>query len=110
MKSASFLASLALGSIASAKDVQSKPFNLIIQSGSKELNGRAFATCHEGAAIESICLLKDSKTAFHLNTTQGAQPGPGGLAGVLTWELPSRTFFLASSMYPDKLNDLVASR
>lgn len=90
MRSAAFIGPLALGGLVAAQDVQSKPFNLIVQSDSKELNGRAFSTCHEGAAIESICILKDSKAVFNLNTTDGAEPGPGGLSGALTWTLPAR--------------------
>lgn len=90
MKTVAFLSSLIMGGLVAAQDVQSKPFNLIVQSDSKELNGRAFSTCHEGAAIESICILKGSKASFNLNTTEGVEPGPGGLAGVLTWLLPSR--------------------
>lgn len=92
MKSTAVLGSLALGGLAAGQTVQSKPFNLLVQSGSKELDGRALSTCHTGAAIESICLLSDAKAVFNLNTTEGVQPGPGGLSGVLAWTLPSRMY------------------
>ncbi|QPG96437.1 hypothetical protein C2857_004194 [Epichloe festucae Fl1] len=90
MKPAVLLTSLSMGGLAAAQQVQSKPFKLIVQSEDKELNGRAFNLCHEGAAIESVCLYKDSSAIFHLNTTQGAQPGPGGLAGYLTSDVPAK--------------------
>ncbi|KID82251.1 hypothetical protein MGU_10415 [Metarhizium guizhouense ARSEF 977] len=102
MKSTAVLGSLALGGLAAAQTVQSKPFNLLVQSDSKELDGRALSTCHTGAAIESICLLKDAKAVFNLNTTEGAQPGPGGLSGVLAWTLPSQPPIPSSmSFYTD---------
>ncbi|KAK2595468.1 hypothetical protein QQS21_006808 [Conoideocrella luteorostrata] len=90
MKPTAILSAIAVGGLVAAQEIQSKPFNLIIQSANKELNGRAFATCHSGAAIESLCLSNSRKEVFHHNTTEGSQPGPGGLAGVLTWTLPSQ--------------------
>ncbi|KAK9438076.1 hypothetical protein VB005_09081 [Metarhizium brunneum] len=102
MKSTAVLSSLALGGLAAGQTVQSKPFNLLVQSDSKELDGRALGTCHTGAAIESICLLSDAKAVFNLNTTEGAQPGPGGLSGVLAWTLPSQPPIPSSmSFYTD---------
>ncbi|KAG5985068.1 hypothetical protein E4U55_001809 [Claviceps digitariae] len=91
MKTATLLVSLAAASgPVAAQDIQSNPFNLVIQSTNKTLHGQSFSTCHTGAAIESICLYKGSNATFHLNTTEGIQPGPGGMPGILTWELPSQ--------------------
>ncbi|KAJ6111444.1 hypothetical protein N7523_007505 [Penicillium sp. IBT 18751x] len=57
---------------AATADIQSKPFNLVIQSAKKSINGQKLAACHSGAAIESLCLA-GSGSNFHLNTTQGQQ-------------------------------------
>ncbi|KAK4087937.1 hypothetical protein PCL_06652 [Purpureocillium lilacinum] len=89
MKTASIL-SLLLSGLAAAQDVQSKPFNLVLQSSDKSLNGQQLAACHSGAAIESLCLAGSSGAKFFLNTTQGStsplkQYDP---AGVLIWNLP----------------------
>ena len=83
--------SILLGAPVMSQAVQSKPFNLVVESSDQSLNGKTFTTCHSGAAIESICLLDggDSKGVFFLNTTQGAQPGPGGVEGILAWTLPA---------------------
>ncbi|KAG6066067.1 hypothetical protein E4U32_006554 [Claviceps aff. humidiphila group G2b] len=78
------------GSLAAAQVMQSRPFKLVIKSSSKELDGRAFSACHVGAAIETICLLTDSTDTFRLNSTedvQNAQAPPGGVLGILTWDM-----------------------
>ncbi|KAG6038696.1 hypothetical protein E4U41_003864 [Claviceps citrina] len=91
MKPGTLLVPLAAaGGPVAGQDIQSRPFHLVIQSADKSLNGSAFSTCHTGAAIESICLYRGSNATFHHNTTEGVQPGPGGVPGLLTWELPSR--------------------
>jgi len=82
--------SLLLSGLVAAQDVQSKPFNLVLQSSDKSLNGQQLAACHSGAAIESLCLAGSSGAKFFLNTTQGStsplkQYEP---AGVLIWNLP----------------------
>ncbi|KAG5969814.1 hypothetical protein E4U55_001955 [Claviceps digitariae] len=78
---------LFLGSlVAGQPNVLSKSFNLVLHSSSKEHNGRVLGTCHEGDSIESICLVKDQMAVFNLNVTEGQQPGPGGLVGLLTWK------------------------
>ncbi|KAJ5667782.1 uncharacterized protein N7477_006352 [Penicillium maclennaniae] len=74
---------------AATADIQSKPFNLVIQSAKKSIDGQKLAACHSGAAIESLCLA-GSGSNFHLNTTQGEQaPIKGqGIPGTLVWRLP----------------------
>ncbi|KJZ74748.1 hypothetical protein HIM_05865 [Hirsutella minnesotensis 3608] len=81
---------LLLGAIASAQDIQSKPFNLVIQSADKSLNGQKFAACHTGAAIESLCLAGRSGSNFYFNTTEGSQAPLAGYTplGVVVWNLP----------------------
>jgi hypothetical protein len=52
----------ALASMATAQDepyynVTSKPFHLVVKSATnKTLNDRTLSPCHEGAAIEALCL------------------------------------------------------
>ncbi|KAJ5118347.1 hypothetical protein N7526_009984 [Penicillium atrosanguineum] len=74
---------------AATADVQSKPFNLVIQSAKKSINGQKLAACHSGAAIESLCLAGGGSN-FHLNTTAGEEtPIKGqGPPGTLVWRLP----------------------
>ncbi|KAG5999425.1 hypothetical protein E4U21_006818 [Claviceps maximensis] len=92
MKAATFLASLAAASgIVLGQDIQSKPFILVIhESSDKTLQGQTFSTCHSGAAIESICLYRGTNATFNHNTTEGVQSGPGGMPGILTWNLSSQ--------------------
>ncbi|KAG6027007.1 hypothetical protein E4U40_001804 [Claviceps sp. LM458 group G5] len=78
------------GSLAAAQVMQSRPFKLVIKSSSKELDGRVFSACHVGAAIETICLLTDNTETFRLNSTQdvqNTQAPPGGVVGILTWDM-----------------------
>ncbi|PHH64513.1 hypothetical protein CDD81_4292 [Ophiocordyceps australis] len=92
---------LALGAIAAtAQDVQSRPFKLIIQSADKTLNDLQFATCHTGAAIESICLGGNDGATFYFNTTQGSQSPIEGYepSGVLVWNLVGESFFVSEPM------------
>ncbi|KAM4059456.1 hypothetical protein HRG_011516 [Hirsutella rhossiliensis] len=90
MKFAALLASLLLRGVTSAQQVQSKPFNLVIQSADVSLNGQQLAACHTGAAIESLCVAGRSGARFFLNTTEGWEsPIKGyGSPGVLAWNLP----------------------
>lgn len=84
------LSTLLLSGLAAAQDIQSKAFNLVIQSDNTTLNGQAFAACHTGAAIESLCLAGDEGSQFYFNTTNGSQSAIDGYtpAGVLVWNLP----------------------
>ena len=81
---------LALAGVAAAQTVQSKPFNLVLSSADKTLNGQILNACHTGAAIESLCVGYNG-TDFHFNTTKGSQAALKGFtpAGVLVWTLPS---------------------
>jgi hypothetical protein len=89
MKAIAAISSLLLLGAATAQEIQSKPFHLVLQSAKKSLNCQKLAACHSGAAIESLCLA-GSGSNFHLNTTKGEQaPIKGlGLPGTLIWKLP----------------------
>ncbi|RCI08519.1 hypothetical protein L249_8884 [Ophiocordyceps polyrhachis-furcata BCC 54312] len=85
------ISALLLGSFVTADDVQSKPFNLVIQSAAdKVLNRQRFSACHSGAAIESFCVSGRFGADFYFNTTEGSQtPIPGyEPPGVIVWNLP----------------------
>ena len=86
MKFTIIASSLLLGSLAAAQEIQSKPFNLLIQSSNKSIDGQKLNACHSGAAIESLCLSGNNGAVFHLNTTKGEiEPiKGGGLPGSLT--------------------------
>jgi hypothetical protein len=88
MKTIAALSALLFVGAATA-DIQSKPFNLVIQSAKKSINGEKLTACHSGAAIESLCLAGGGST-FHFNTTSGEQaPIKGqGVSGTLVWRLP----------------------
>lgn len=90
MKYIAALSSLLLLGATTAQEIQSKPFNLVIQSDKKAINGQKLAACHSGAAIESLCLAGGSGSEFYLNTTKGSQSPIKGLkpSGALIWNLP----------------------
>lgn len=90
MKSFAALSSLLLLGIATAQDVQSKPFHLVLESANKKYNNQQLSACHSGAAIESLCLAGNNGARFFLNTTKGeTEPLKGqGLDGALVWDLP----------------------
>ncbi|CEJ93784.1 hypothetical protein VHEMI09353 [[Torrubiella] hemipterigena] len=83
-------ASLALAGIATAQNVQSKPFKLVLSSDDAKWNGKGVSACHVGAAIESLCI-GDHSIDFTFNTTEGAQPAMDGYSpsGLITWSLPA---------------------
>ncbi|CAI7647721.1 unnamed protein product [Penicillium pancosmium] len=90
MKSITALTSLLLLGAVTAQEIQSKPFNLVIQSENKAIDGQKLAACHTGAAIESLCLAGGSGSEFYLNTTEGSQAPIKGdkPSGTLIWNLP----------------------
>jgi hypothetical protein len=91
MKVAAALSALALFHGAAAQNVQSKPFELVIQSSSKAIHGKKLlASCHEGAAIESLCLAGNTGSRFFLNTTKHEYIPVKGYTGEgsLVWNLP----------------------
>jgi hypothetical protein len=85
---ATFVAAILAGlaSTVSAAVVKSKPFYLVLESDNSNLDGTALSTCHEGAAIESLCKgvpISKSNPQF---TTFRLQKDEAGLDfGEITW-------------------------
>ncbi|KAK2766282.1 hypothetical protein FQN54_007799 [Arachnomyces sp. PD_36] len=88
MKLVAYLSLLA-GAVV-AQEVKSDPFNLVIESDDKKLDGQQLVACHTGAAIESLCLYGDTGSEFYVNTTKGSQSPLDGYdpSGKLIWDLP----------------------
>ena len=81
-----------------AQEVVSAPFNLTVTSSDGKYSGDLLSSCHEGAAIESLCLGYGGST-FHQNTTSGEITSNGnGPEGPLTWLLPSQPDAFTESM------------
>lgn len=90
----------AIASMATAQDpfynVTSKPFHLVVKSATnKTLDGRTLFACHEGAAIEGLCLSSDKKLStanvYNFNTSSYTTPTNSAIGdtGILTWLLPT---------------------
>ena len=73
--------------------MQSDPFYLVLQSSNSTLNGRTLFACHEGAAIEGLCLEPRQDKAnvpystFRFNYTKSTPN-----SGLLTWTLKGSDF------------------
>jgi hypothetical protein len=93
---------LALAATASAQDYNetSRPFQLVLSSSNKTIDGQKLAACHTGAAIESLCLTGSylgagsrplPPVAFHFNTSASTVTGNEtlGKPGILTYDLPA---------------------
>ena len=91
-----FLA-LAASSVSAQFLNQTAPFNLVLLSSNSTINGSALGACHEGAAIEGLCL--GFASPFTLNYTASTNPTPTiGTYGYLTYELRGGNFNLSSPM------------
>jgi len=102
--SASFLA---LASQATAQYLnQSDPFTLVLLSDTESLNGTTLYPCHEGAAIEALCLgpsitqTNASFAVYHFNTSiYDTTPNTTiGQNGIISWELQGGNFNLSSPL------------
>lgn len=98
MKSTILAGALSLAASVSAQsyyNITSKPFHLQLEtSKNKTLNGATLTPCHEGAAIEGLCLSlnKDLSQAqiYHFNTSIYEADAPAtdiGKQGILTYDL-----------------------
>ncbi|RDW61343.1 hypothetical protein BP5796_11235 [Coleophoma crateriformis] len=104
MKFSTFLQAFALASTAVAQfDVQSAPFKLVLLSEC-ELNGTLLITCHEGAAIEGLCLGdKDGATpsineVFQFNySSENFDNKTYNIPGYVTWILPASNINVSSA-------------
>jgi hypothetical protein len=102
----------AITSVATAQDpyynISSAPFHLVVKSSTnKTLNGCTLFACHEGAAIEGLCLgNKKLSTAdvFNFNTSVYSPPDDSdiGVTGILSWLLPT-----AGQSYPSALTRII---
>ncbi|KAI0998555.1 hypothetical protein K3495_g9641 [Podosphaera aphanis] len=81
---------------------QTPPFNLVISSTNKTINGSILYSCHEGAAIQALCLTSspsDQSSVYRLNYTAQRFVDPVlGNTGVLTWTLEGVNFNASTSM------------
>ncbi|KAE8443307.1 hypothetical protein EG329_002023 [Mollisiaceae sp. DMI_Dod_QoI] len=81
---------------------QSAPFYLVLQSQNSTYNGSTLSACHEGAAIEGLCLggsLTSTSVQYTFNTSSDATPDPVlGPAGSLNYELRGGNFNLSSPL------------
>lgn len=82
----------------------SKPFNLVLTSDNTTINGKTLATCHSGAALETLCLSTGDAvpaTSFNFNTSTDAfTPNATlGTPGILTWLLKTTSIEVSSSVY-----------
>ncbi|KHJ32579.1 putative related to heatshock protein hsp150 [Erysiphe necator] len=81
---------------------QTAPFNLVISAPGSQINGSYLASCHEGAAIEGLCVAtysKNSGSIYNLNYTSAEIADfVLGTVGLLTWVLHGVGFNLSSPM------------
>jgi len=84
---------------------QSAPFSLVLSSANSTLNGSFLDACHEGAAIEGLCLGGDpteSYAQYNFNYTAQDPPSSSnaalGTVGILVWELHGGNFNLSSPL------------
>ncbi|KUJ12165.1 uncharacterized protein LY89DRAFT_709993 [Mollisia scopiformis] len=90
---------------------QSAPFNLVLHSASTSLDGAALFSCHEGAAIEGLCVTTDFNpvepvSPYNFNYSSLSTPDPVlGYQGLLTWELQAGSFNLSSPMALQNISD-----
>ncbi|TVY33463.1 hypothetical protein LOCC1_G007636 [Lachnellula occidentalis] len=85
---------------------QSAPFNLVLSSKNSTLNGSTLGSCHEGAAIEGLCVagplnIDSGKYTFNYTTTQATEPTGVNVTGLLTWLLVGGNFEVSSPMQLD---------
>ena len=91
MKLFTCIVAACLAFIASAK--QSDPFFLVLHSDDSTLNGKALTACHEGAAIEGLCVdvpLAKAKAKYDTFTFNYTKSTPN--SGSLNFELIGGSF------------------
>ncbi|KAG9237457.1 hypothetical protein BJ875DRAFT_453764 [Amylocarpus encephaloides] len=78
--------------------VQSKPFFLVLKSHNQTINGSYLYPCHEGAAIEGLCLGEKRADDYGQFTHNTSAQTPLPTSGLLTWELRGFNFNVSSAM------------
>ena len=77
---------------------ESAPFELVVLSSNNTLNGTTLVSCHEGAAIEGLCVGASftpaaAASSFNFNYSSTETPDPVlGYSGYLTFNLPVGAF------------------
>jgi len=99
----SFVLAFAATQVVAQNLNQSAPFNLVLLSANATLNGSLLGACHEGAAIEGLCLggaPSDSYAQYNFNYTAQDPPSTSvlGTIGILVWELRGGNFNLSSPL------------
>ncbi|KAF8858190.1 hypothetical protein BDZ45DRAFT_674150 [Acephala macrosclerotiorum] len=93
---------LAANQVAAQYNNQSAPFNLVLHSHNTTYDGQTLAACHEGAAIEGLCLsgpLTNTSVQYTFNTSTTFSPDPVlGTPGYLNYELRGGNFNLSSPL------------
>lgn len=85
-------------------NVSSAPFHLVVESATNDtLNSSTLFACHEGAAIEGLCLGNKNLTGadvFNFNTSSFQEPTNSSIGdtGILSWNLPT-----TGATYPSAL-------
>jgi len=85
---------------------QSAPFSLVVLSANTTYNSTVLGACHEGAAIEGLCVAgaynppESSYSTFTLNVsaTDTSYNTTLGETGYLTWELQGANFNLSEPL------------
>lgn len=81
---------------------QSAPFHLVLKSENKTLNGKSLDACHEGAAVEGLCLgskVSSASPVYTFNTSATDTPYKNlGKRGTLNFELRGGNFNLSSPL------------
>ena len=108
MRTSTLASLMALAASATAQyPNQTAPFALVVYSPQNETyNGTTLGACHEGAALEGLCIsapyassLPSSVSTFTQNYSAAAAPLPMvGTVGYLTYELQGANFNLSSPM------------
>jgi len=108
MRTSSIIASiLALGTTQITAQFlnASAPFNLIVLSDNSTINGSALTACHEGAAIEGLCLggilseptdVEYETYTFNISSYPVDVEPSIGFPGYLVWELEGGNFNLST--------------
>jgi hypothetical protein len=91
----SFVLAFAATQIVAQNLNQSAPFNLVLSAANTTINGSLLDACHEGAAIEGLCLggaPTDSYAQYNFNYTaqdpSSSSSGISGTVGILVCNFP----------------------